>query len=227
MLDYNLSTMEESVLEARQNRWFELNFANIDQYIRSRLVVQFKVYDEQDQDELAARAACHAIEQVRKKAYIDKEDGGWGSSSHDIELMLKARLKFYLLDEVPAFFRGSFGRGTTDFYDAATQADNVMELEDGETVNLVENQSVGMYNINPDSEQLLIWKQMFELIQSVADNTKDGDVLLRIVTGKISQVEACNETGIATSTMNDMVRKFRRDLEAALVAKGYIKGEDF
>lgn len=179
------------------------------------------------QDELAARAACHAIEQVRKKAYIDKEDGGWGSSSHDIELMLKARLKFYLLDEVPAFFRGSFGRGTTDFYDAATQADNVMELEDGETVNFVENQSVGMYNINPDSEQLLIWKQMFELIQSVADNTKDGDVLLRIVTGKISQVDACNETGIATSTMNDKVKRFRRDLEAALVAKGYVKGEDF
>lgn len=227
MLDYDLSTVEESVLEARQNRWLKLNFGNIDHYIRNTLVFRFKIQNEDDQEELTARAYCHTVEKVRMKAYIDKEDGGWGSSSHDIIKQLKKRLQYFLLDEVIALQKGSSGRGQSDFYDAAKRSENVIELGDGEEVSTTENVSVGMYGFQPDGEQLLIWKQAQEIIQSVADETQYGDVLLSILMGEITQIHACEMTGMATSTMNDKVKRFRQDLRTVLEGKGYVKGETF
>ena len=227
MLDYNLSTMEESVVEARQNRWIEKHIEQVEFYIRTKLATRYRLFEEA-QEELTARAIAHAIEQVRAKAFIDKEDGGWGSGSIEILKRLKTRLKFFLVDEVQAYLKGTFGRGQSDLMDRDDlRGDNMVEIEEGEWVNVVENTSVGYFNMAPDSEQLLIWKQMFELIHTVADNTKDGELLLQIVTGQKTQKQVCDESGMATSTINDKVKKFRKALELGLTAKGYVKGEDF
>lgn len=177
-----------------------------------------------DREEMTSRAMLHAVEMVRKKAFVPQIMNGWGDDPTDILKQLKARLNFYILDEAKALARMSSGRGTTDAYDAATRAPTEVEDEEGNSVDIwdVSERTYDLCNTYaPSPEEALLHKEVVSIIEGCCEDHRD-EMLLSVIQGDLTLNDVVKALGVPQSTLSSRKAVLTTKIKDALREAGYV-----
>jgi DNA-directed RNA polymerase specialized sigma24 family protein len=207
----------------RQDQWLSKHYPEMDRHIKWKLSKDHRLFG-QDQDEVAARAMVHVVEQIRKKAYVP---GAWEDDEIQILKRMKARVNGFLIDEVKAYRKGSQGRRVTDAYDRLERQEYVddegNDSEDLREADIRQNRadvSPATYALEADPEQMLLHEEMWSIMDAVASDP-ESKVLIQVLMGEMSLTSASVLLGITTSTAHDRKNALAEKLKEELVQGGY------
>jgi hypothetical protein len=216
--------IESPVESCQQDEWLIEHIEEIEKHIRFKLIKTFKLSGD-DLEEVTSRAILEAVTKVRAKAFVPVYLNGWGDDPVVILKQVKARLNGFLIDEVKAFNRGSSGRGVTDFYDRY-EREGPVEDEEGNLSDIWEaydNSYSDIFNsYAPSTEDALLHKEVFSIIEAVAQETgAEGQVLLDVILGEVSLKGASVLLKAPKSTLSRKKSLLVSKIKVALIEAGY------
>lgn len=217
--------------EAQADQWLVCHLEAVTRHIQTKLVRNYRLSGD-DLEEMTSRAILETVEQVRKKAFVPDIMGGWGDDPVTILKQLKARLNYFIQDEMEAFKRLSSGRRVTDFYDAATRQPSRVEDDEGNNVGSPREADIWdvqlpspydtLNSYAPSPEETLLHKEVWSIAEGCCEDSED-DILLAVILGDLSLTQASKVLDTPISTLskrkNALIIRIKSELEEAGYAR--------